>query len=154
MNLSPAESKVIQFIQKGYSNQDIALQLGVCEKTVKFHLNNIFKIYNVKSRAELCAQLNGFTKQNEELVVSELTKDSKSNLPIKTSPQMTQTEKIQFVNDTFKVGNAIEQLHHMMKNVIKEDINPATVNAACNCVARLNETINTAIQASRFLNER
>lgn len=67
--------------------------------------------------------------------------------------QKSQEEKIMFINNTFGVGSTIDHLHLMMKDVTKEGINPNTVNAACNCVARLNETINTAIQAARFLNE-
>ena len=68
--------------------------------------------------------------------------------------KMTQPEKVQFIDQQFKVGDAISHLHNMMKEVTKDQINPSTVNAACNCVARLNETINTAINAARFLNER
>jgi len=66
----------------------------------------------------------------------------------------SQEEKIQFIDDKFHVGDTINQLHGMMKEVTKDTINPVTVNAACNCVSRLNETINTAIIAARFLNER
>lgn len=66
----------------------------------------------------------------------------------------SQEEKIQFIDDKFHVGQTIDQLHFMMKEVTKDSITPNTVNAACNCVARLNETVNTAILAARFLNER
>lgn len=66
----------------------------------------------------------------------------------------TQEDKIMFVNEHFKVGETLDHLHHMMKSVTKEKLDHNTVNAACNCVARLNETINTAIQAAKFLNER
>lgn len=66
----------------------------------------------------------------------------------------SQEDKITFIDDKFKVGETITQLHSMMKDVTAKELTPNTVNAACNCVARLNETINTAIQAARFLNER
>jgi cytolysin (calcineurin-like family phosphatase) len=66
----------------------------------------------------------------------------------------TQEDKIQFIDKTFKVGETLDHLHKMMKDVTKQEMNANTVNAACNCVARLNETINTAIQAAKFLNER
>lgn len=68
--------------------------------------------------------------------------------------EKTQEQKIQYIDDKFHVGETIGQLHQMMKEVTKHDITPSTVNAACNCVARLNETVNTAITAARFLNER
>lgn len=66
----------------------------------------------------------------------------------------TQEEKLMFVNDHFRVGDTLEHLHKMMKEVTRQELNANTVNAACNCVARLNETINTAIQAAKFLNDR
>ncbi len=68
--------------------------------------------------------------------------------------EKTQEDKIIFVDQTFKVTNTITHLHGLMKEVTSKEMTPATVNAACNCVARLNETINTAIQAARFLSER
>ena len=68
--------------------------------------------------------------------------------------QKSQEEKVEFVNRTFHVEKTIDHLHNMMVEVTKSEMNPNTVNAACNCVARLNETINTAIQAARFLNGR
>jgi hypothetical protein len=68
--------------------------------------------------------------------------------------QKTQEDKINFIDSKFQVGNTITQLHQMMQQVTKEEFTPATVNAACNCVARLNETINTVIQAAKFLNEK
>jgi acyl-homoserine lactone acylase PvdQ len=71
-----------------------------------------------------------------------------------TQKEMTQTQKIEFIDSQFKVSEVVGQLHHMMKTVTKDQINPSTVNAACNCVARLNETINTTIAAARFLNDR
>jgi hypothetical protein len=66
----------------------------------------------------------------------------------------SQEDKITFIDEKFKVGGTINHLHKMMTEVTKEDMTAANVNAACNCVARLNETITTAIQAAKFLNDR
>lgn len=150
MSLSKSESNVIVYLQKGYSNKDIASCLFVTEKTIKFHMTNIFKKYEVKSRAELMAQLTGYSKAARTVIVDELSKN-KAVLPIQMK---TQENKIEFIDKQFKVGKVIDQLHEMMTEVTKQEINPATVNSACNCVTRLNETINTAIQAAKFLNER
>lgn len=65
-----------------------------------------------------------------------------------------QKEKVEFIDKKFDVTGTIKQLHYMMTEVTKDQINPNTVNAACNCVTRLNETIDTAIRAARFLGER
>ena len=51
--LSNGECEVAEFVSKGLSNKEVANQLFVTEKTVKFHLTNIYKKMNVKSRAQL-----------------------------------------------------------------------------------------------------
>jgi DNA-binding CsgD family transcriptional regulator len=51
--LSNRESEVGELVSKGLSNKEVANQLFVTEKTVKFHLTNIYKKMNVKSRAQL-----------------------------------------------------------------------------------------------------
>lgn len=51
--LSNRECEVAMCISKGVSNKDVANELFVTEKTVKFHLTNIYKKMNVKSRAQL-----------------------------------------------------------------------------------------------------
>jgi hypothetical protein len=55
------------------------------------------------------------------------------------------------ISDRFGVGNTVKQLQRMMEQVVKDDINKDTVNAACNCVQNLNLTIKTAMQAAKFL---
>jgi len=51
--LSNRESEVAGLVTKGLSNKEVANQLFVTEKTVKFHLTNIYKKMQVKSRAQL-----------------------------------------------------------------------------------------------------
>lgn len=60
---------------------------------------------------------------------------------------------LNYINDTFRIGETVNQLHSMMKNVTKEELSAKTVNAACNCVAQLNQTINTTINAAKYLSE-
>lgn len=55
------------------------------------------------------------------------------------------------INNQFGVAKTVGQLQKMMEEVTKDEINPNTVNAACNCVQNLNLTIKTAMQAARFL---
>lgn len=167
--LSKAENSVAEFLKTGISNKEIADKLCVTEKTVKFHLSSIYKKSGVKSRAEFIArEMGSFISSKPIETRGEIMSDIPSGAkPINVHPmamqqgarqvqvpQKSQEDKIHFIDEKFQVGSTITQLHHMMKEVTKQEINPATVNAACNCVARLNETINTAIQAARFLNER
>jgi DNA-binding CsgD family transcriptional regulator len=71
--LSNREAEVAELVSKGLSNKEVANQLFVTEKTVKFHLTNIYKKMNVKSRAQLivwCLPHLGFVeseaRQNEQ----------------------------------------------------------------------------------------
>jgi two-component system nitrate/nitrite response regulator NarL len=50
--LSTRESEVLRLLAMGLSNREIALRLGVTEKTVKFHLTNIFAKLDVRNRVQ------------------------------------------------------------------------------------------------------
>lgn len=54
--LTKYQTNVLNLIVTGKSNKAVATELGICEKTVKFHLTNIYKFTGVKSRAELIVQ--------------------------------------------------------------------------------------------------
>jgi DNA-binding CsgD family transcriptional regulator len=58
-NLSPSEQKVASLVVAGFSNKEIGNKLLVTEKTVKFHLTNIYAKLGVKSRTQLIV---GFLK--------------------------------------------------------------------------------------------
>src|SRR5579862_3212034 len=67
--LSNREAEVAELVSKGLSNKEVANQLFVTEKTVKFHLTNIYKKMNVKSRAQLivwCLPHLGFVEKEEK----------------------------------------------------------------------------------------
>ena len=51
--LSKREAEVVEMVTKGLSNKEVANQLFVTEKTIKFHLTNIYKKMSLKSRAQL-----------------------------------------------------------------------------------------------------
>lgn len=51
--LTPREIEVCQLVSEGMSNQEVADDLKVALVTVKFHLQNIFKKMEIKSRAQL-----------------------------------------------------------------------------------------------------
>lgn len=53
VGLSNRELEVAKVISTGITNQEAANQLFVTEKTVKFHLTNIYKKLKVKSRTQL-----------------------------------------------------------------------------------------------------
>lgn len=64
MKLSKTETIVVNELLKGKRNREIADALFVTEKTIKFHLYNIYKKEQVKSRYEL---INKYTDRNFEV---------------------------------------------------------------------------------------
>lgn len=67
--------------------------------------------------------------------------------------QIDNRNNIEFVDSKFNVAESIGHMHKLMKEITKEKITPDTVNAACNCVAKINETINTTVSAAKFLRD-
>ena len=63
--LSHREWEVAQLLLQGKSNKLIALSLGISERTVEFHLKNIYAKYQVSSRVELILQLVNSTGEFE-----------------------------------------------------------------------------------------
>lgn len=50
LGLTPREAEVLLWVAQGKSNSDVAIILGMSEKTVKIHLGHIFQKLNVESR--------------------------------------------------------------------------------------------------------
>ena len=53
VGLSNREVEVAKVVALGKSNKEVASRLFVTEKTIKFHLTNIYKKLKIKSRAQL-----------------------------------------------------------------------------------------------------
>lgn len=50
--LSERESEVLDLLSKGLANKQIAVELGISEHTVKFHVSSIYQKLNVTNRTE------------------------------------------------------------------------------------------------------
>lgn len=55
--LSPAERRVAEAVMSGMTNREVAASLYVSEKTVEFHLHNVFGKLGVRSRTQLVRRL-------------------------------------------------------------------------------------------------
>ncbi|MGH2977268.1 MAG: LuxR C-terminal-related transcriptional regulator [Gaiellaceae bacterium] len=53
VSLSPHESQVAALVQRGATNKEVAATLFVTEKTVEYHLSNIYRKLGIRSRAAL-----------------------------------------------------------------------------------------------------
>lgn len=63
--LSNRESQVVKLLLQGKSNKLIALSLGISNRTVEFHLKNIYAKFQVSSRIELILKLGNITGKAE-----------------------------------------------------------------------------------------
>lgn len=57
--LSNREIEVLRLIDKGLTNQQIAVRLSVAESTVKTHINNIYSKLDVQTRAQALSKVRG-----------------------------------------------------------------------------------------------
>lgn len=77
IGLSRREAEVASIVAKGKSNKEVATDLFVTEKTVKFHLTNIYKKMQVKSRAQLIVWCVPHLKFEEGPTTSPATEEPK-----------------------------------------------------------------------------
>lgn len=150
MNLSNAEQSVYNEIIQGKSNREIGETLFVTEKTIKFHLTNIYRKLNVKSRAELIAYQHKNGGDMKDLPMSN-EQEIEVSINSKKSLSAVNKDSVEFVNEQFNVKASIETLHNNMTEISKQGFTANNVNAACNCARAINETINTAINAAKFI---
>jgi len=52
-NLTKREKNIVEFVKNGYPNKSIAQQLELAESTVKCHIHNICKKWNVTNRTQI-----------------------------------------------------------------------------------------------------
>lgn len=61
IRLTEREQEVVSLLLQGKSNKLIALSLGISDRTVEFHLKNVYAKFDVSSRIELVLKLGNIT---------------------------------------------------------------------------------------------
>ena len=51
-DLTPREMEILQLVLAGRTNKAIASEIFICEKTVEFHLDNIYTKVGVRTRIQ------------------------------------------------------------------------------------------------------
>lgn len=117
-SLSRREKEVVTLLLQGKSNKQIALSLDVSERTVEFHLKNIYAKLQVNSRVELILKLGkttvGFTEKLGESTVDVLDKSIHNGKQSAIQNRWTQPLK----NIIF----TIQKEFAMIKIVVSEDV--------------------------------
>lgn len=55
--LTPAEREIVVLVREGWSNKEIACELGKSIRTVKTQLTSVYKKFSVRTRSRLLARL-------------------------------------------------------------------------------------------------
>jgi DNA-binding NarL/FixJ family response regulator len=61
--ISPRQEQVLDLVLAGKANKEIANQVFLTERTVKFHVTSLLRLYGVSSRTELIAILKTSSKK-------------------------------------------------------------------------------------------
>ena len=59
LNLSRRQTEVLEGLKEGLANKEIANKLNISERTVKFHVSNLFTKFKVDSRIQLMRRAMG-----------------------------------------------------------------------------------------------
>jgi DNA-binding CsgD family transcriptional regulator len=97
-SLSRREKDVVDLLMLGKSNKQIAYVLGISERTVEFHLNNVYSKFQVGSRTELILKLvepTGGISANQVESTVDMGKEN-----IHNGNQPTQTRAAQSLRNT------------------------------------------------------
>ena len=57
MKLSETQKRIVSLIGKGYTNEQIAKELGLSKNTVITYIYTLFKVYEAQNRIELFNKL-------------------------------------------------------------------------------------------------
>jgi len=64
-DLTDRQVDVLVWIQRGLSNKQISLRLGLSESTIKTHVSKMFKVFGVQNRQQLAL----FSAQNKTVAL-------------------------------------------------------------------------------------
>lgn len=116
--LSRREKEVVTLLLQGKSNKQIALLLGVSERTVEFHLKNIYAKLQVSSRVELILKLGKATIDVTEKLGESTVDVSSKNIHNGKQPAIQNRWARPLNNIIF----TIQKEFAMIKIVVSEDV--------------------------------
>ncbi len=121
-SLSSREQEVVDLLLEGKSNKLIASALRISDRTVEFHLKNIYAKFNVSSRTELILKLGTSTGAGRGKPVDDLGRST-----------VAQREELSDNRDSHKATSSREAVSMIGKELrmesflnAREEANPAT----------------------------
>jgi DNA-binding CsgD family transcriptional regulator/riboflavin transporter FmnP len=114
--LTRREWEVVSLLLQGKSNKLIGLSLGISDRTVEFHLKNIYAKYQVSTRVELILKLgNGTGKPSFEKLGTSTVDRQLENAENRDTPHR-RTERGTSVGDTVSMIGKELQMKNLLNN--------------------------------------
>jgi DNA-binding CsgD family transcriptional regulator len=105
--LSNREREVVKLLLQGQSNKQIALALGISNRTVEFHLKNIYAKFQVSSRVELILKLGNTTGGGESEKLGNST-------VVRLKENVENKETISIFDKEFAMKNLLTRKHMLV----------------------------------------
>ena len=87
LHFTPQQAQVIDFVCRGFSNKQIAPELGISQRTVKFHLRNVFLKLGINDRHLISDALVARKWQHSEQLSSRIASEIETTrLSLRASP--------------------------------------------------------------------
>ncbi len=120
--LSAHESQVAGLVQRGATNRQVAATLFVTEKTVEYHLSNIYRKLGIRSRAELAWVLakrppepGGISRGHDKRELERMSPEELEKLVVTLEEEMcTAAEELRFEHAA-KLRDEIEELRRELQ---------------------------------------
>lgn len=125
--LSERENEVVDLLLQGKSNKMIALSLGISDRTVEFHLKNVYVKFQVSSRVELILKLGNTTGNTMTEKLGYSTVD-------KWGENTENRDEYSFLSfrDTISITGKESQMEkHREINITKRDIIVIVIGCIC-----------------------
>jgi DNA-binding CsgD family transcriptional regulator len=132
--LSRRELEVVHLLLQGKSNKLIALALGISDRTVEFHLKNVYAKFQVSSRMELVLKLGNTTG---ETISEKLGRSTVARSRGKNENRDRRQSKTDWAASYKIAGYLIGKELTMKKNIQKFHITNAILWAAATIAAAL-----------------
>lgn len=115
-NLSPREKQVLELLLQGKSNKQIALSLGIAERTVEFHLQHIYAKFEVGSKIDLLLKLGNIAGGFDAILRESTVGRPGEKAENRDSSALRMGRAASFKDALSKLGKELE-----MKNILKSN---------------------------------
>lgn len=128
--LSNREWEVVELLRQGKSNKLIASSLSITERTVEFHLKNIYTKFQVSSRVELILQLGNAPDPSKTEKLGDSTVDNQGETAENEERSHSQKSWKISLRETLSLISKELNMENLLKSNDSDGTNPMTFQEA------------------------